>query len=286
MAELAVPSARDLSLVVHSSIWGMEMRIVDLTEEHEQLYFACLEDWSKEIVEGGNHKELWYRKMKDRGLRVKLALDDKDVVGGMIQYVPIEHSPAEGRDLYFVNCIWVHGYKDGRGNFQRQGMGKALLKAAEDDVRDLGRKGIVAWGISLPFWMRAKWFKKQGFVEVDNDGGTVLMWKPFTDDAERPRWIRALKKPINVAGKVTVTSFVNGWCPGQNMVCERAKRAAGEFGGNVVFREISTFDRNVLKEYGIPDGLFIDEKQIRTGPPPSYEKIRKLIAKRVKKLRS
>jgi len=286
MAESTVPSARDLSHGLHSSIWGLELRIVDLTKEHEQLYFTCLEDWSEEILEGLNRRELWYRRMKDKGIRVKLALDDKDVVGGMIQYVPIEYSPADGRDLYFVNCIWVHGHKEGRGNFQKQGMGKALLKAAEDDVKDLGQKGIVAWGISLPFWMRAKWFKKQGFVEVDKNGGMVLMWKPFTDDAEQPRWIRALKKPTKTAGKVTVTTFTNGWCSAQNIVCERAKRAAGEFGDKVVFREISTFDRDVLKEYGIPDGLFIDENQIRTGPPPSYEKIRKLIAKRVKKLRS
>jgi len=35
---------------------------------------------------------------------------------------------------------------------------------------------------------------------------------------------------------------------------------------------------------GIVDAFFIDGKQVRTGPPPSYEKIKKLIAKRVKKL--
>jgi len=35
---------------------------------------------------------------------------------------------------------------------------------------------------------------------------------------------------------------------------------------------------------GMRDALFIDGKQVRTGPPPSYEKIRKIIANRVKKL--
>lgn len=222
--------------------------------------------------------------MKDKGLRVKLALDDRGIVGGMIQYVPIEISPAEGKDLYFVNCIWVHGYKEGRGDFQGKGMGKALLKAAEDDVRSLGRKGLAAWGISLPFWMRAKWFRKQGYVKVDNDGGSVLLWKPFTDDAERPRWIKAVNKPVGVPGKVAVTAFNNGWCPAQNMVCERARRAASEFGDRVVFREISTIDKDVLREHGICDGVFVDGKQVRTGPPPSYEKVRGLIAKRVKRL--
>lgn len=163
------------------------MKVIDLSEKHEQLYFVCLEDWSEEIKEAGEHKADWYHKMKDKGLRVKLALDGSGEVGGMIQYVPIGHSFAEGKDLYVIKCIWIHGYKKGRGNFQ-------------------------------------------------------------------------------------------------NMVFERAKRVAAEFGDKVKFREINTFDREVFAEWGIADALFIDDKQLRTGPPPSSNKIKKLIAGRVKKL--
>ena len=85
-------------------------------------------------------------------------------------------------------------------------------------------------------------------------------------------------------GKVTVTAFLNGWCPAQNMVLERAKRAAAESGDEVVFRQVDTFDREVVSEWVIADALFIDDKQVRTGPPPPYEKIKKLIARRVGKL--
>ena len=260
------------------------MKVIDLTEDYKQLYFVCLEDWCEEMKEGGDHKEVWYNKMKDKGLGVKLALDDNGKVGGMIQYIPIEHSFAEGKDLYFINCIWVHGYKKGRGNFQKKGMGKALLQAAEADVKAKGAKGMVAWGISLPFWMKASWFKKQGYTKVDKQEGQVLLWKPFTNNAILPKWIKQKKKPEMTPGKVTVTAFLNGWCPAQNIVFERAKRAASEFRDKVVFREINTFDRKVFLEWGIADALFIDDKQVRTGPPPSYEKIKKLIAKRVKKL--
>ncbi|MGC9312549.1 MAG: hypothetical protein ACP5IA_07625 [Sediminispirochaetaceae bacterium] len=159
------------------------MRIVDLTPEHEQLYFRCLEDWSEEMDEAGDHKERWYRRMQDRRLRVKLAEDDKGTVGGMIQYLPIEYSEASGEDLYFVLCIWVHGYKQGRGNFQK-----------------------------------------------------------------------------------------------------RVKRATGEFGGRVIFQEYDTSDRTIYLEWGISDALFIDNRRVNTGPPPSYEKIKSRIAKQVKKL--
>ncbi|MFC2021578.1 GNAT family N-acetyltransferase, partial [Chloroflexota bacterium] len=247
---------------------------------------VCLEDWSEEMKEAEDHKETWYHKMKDKGLRVKLALDDNGQVGGMIQYTPVEHSFAEGKDLYFINCIWVHGHKLGRGNFQKQGMGKTLLQAAEDDARALGAKGIVAWGIPLPFWMKASWFKKHGYNTVDKQGffGQVLLWKPFNSDAVPPKWIRQRKKPEVTPGQVTVTAFLNGWCPAQNLTFERARIAAAKFGSDVIFQQIDTFNRDNLLEWGISDALFIDGKQVRTGPPPSYEKIRNIIANRVRKL--
>jgi len=81
-----------------------------------------------------------------------------------------------------------------------------------------------------------------------------------------------------------VTAFLDGWCPAQNLVFERAKRAASELGDKVEFRGIYTSDREAFLKWGITDALFIDGKSVRTGPPPSYEKIKKLIAKRVKKL--
>jgi GNAT superfamily N-acetyltransferase len=261
------------------------MKIVDLSDEHKPLYFACLEDWSEEIKEAGDHKARWYEKMKERGLRVKLALDDRGEVGGMIQYVPIELSPgAEGKDLYFILCIWVHGHKKGRGNFQKRGMGKALLQAAEEDARGLGAKGIVAWGMALPVFMRASWFKKHGYRTVDKMRMQHLLWKPFAEEARPPRWIRVNKVPETTPGRVTVTALLHGWCPGMNMTLERARRAASEFGDRVAFRAIDAFDRDVILEWGTSDALFIDRKEVRTGPPPSYKKIKSKIAKRVNKL--
>jgi GNAT superfamily N-acetyltransferase len=260
------------------------VRIVDLTDEYLDLFVVCLEDWSDEMKEAGAHKRCWYEHAKDKGLRVKLALDDAGTVGGMIQYGPIESSTAEGHDLYFVYCVWVHGYKEGRGDFQKRGMGKALLQAAEEDARALGAKGMAAWGLSIPAWMRASWFKKRGYKKADKQSVQVLLWKPFTGDAAPPKWIRRRKTAERVSGQVTVTSFVNGWCPAQNLVYERAKRAAAAFDERVVFDEIHTADRGTFLEWGISDALFIDGKEVRTGPPPSYEKVKRLIEKRLKKL--
>jgi hypothetical protein len=260
------------------------MRVIDLTEQHENLFFHCLEDWSEEMKESGEHKACWYRKFHQRGARVKLALNDSGTVAGMIQYLPIEHSFAEGKDLYFIPCIWVHGHQQGPGNLQKHGLGKALLYAAEADAQSLGAKGMAAWGLWLPIWMKASWFKRQGYKKADRDGFRVLVWKPFQADAEPPKWIRQRKTPEKIPGKVVVTSFVNGWCPGQNIVFERAKRACDEFNGNVLFQPIDTADRSVFLEWGISDNLYIDGKQVSTGPPLAYDKIKRLIAKRLQRL--
>ncbi len=261
------------------------MRIVDLSPENEKEYFMCLEEWSDEIKEAGDHKACWYASMKDRGARVKLAMSDQGVVAGMIQYVPAELSTIEGKGLYFVLCIWVHGHRKGRGNFQKQGMGKALMKAAEDDAKALGARGLAVWGVSLPFFMRASWFKKQGFRVADKNGIMVLLWKPFMDSAEPPKWTRPKRKPASIPGKVAVDCFHTGWCPVQNLAFERARRAAAELGDGVVLRSYDTIDRGTFLDWGISDAIFVDGKEIRTGPPLSYEKILGIIRKRLQKVR-
>jgi GNAT superfamily N-acetyltransferase len=259
------------------------MDIIDLNEKYKQTYLVCLENWSDEMKEAGDHKSNWYDEMKNKGLGVKLAIEMDQVVG-MIQYLPIEYSFIEGENLYFIMCIWVHGYKEGVGNYQKRGIGKALLKVAEEEAKSKGGKGMVAWGFSLPFWMKAKWFKKNGYTKVDKQGMQILLWKPFTENAIPPKWIKQKKKPKKIQEKVKITAFINGWCPAQNIVFERTKKAAKEFGDKVIFEQINTINRDVFLQWGITDGLFIDGKQVRTGPPPSYEKIKSLIAKSVKRL--
>lgn len=261
------------------------MKIIDLNDENKDLVSLCLEDWSSDAKEAGCKRREWIERLRGRGLRIKLAVDEEGKIGGMIQYLPIEQSLVDGADLYMIHCIWVHGHKEGRGNFQKHGMGKALLTAAEKDAQALGAKGMAAWGLWLPFWMKASWFKKHGYRKADRHGITVLMWKPFTDDAKPPKWYPRIRTlPDLIPGKVNITAFVNGWCLAQNLVYERAKRAAAAFGAKVIFQEIDTFERCHVAEWGISDAVLIDNKPIQKGPPPSYEKICKAIARRLKNL--
>lgn len=262
------------------------MEIIDLKPEYENTYFCCLEEWSDEIKEAGNHKACWYKSMKDKGLRVKLASDDDGKICGMIQYLPVEASMFDGSGLHVILCIWVHGHKQGVGNRQKKGIGTSLLNAAEEDARALGSNGIVAWGIWLPFFMRAAWFRKHGYKTVEKDGMIRLLWKPFNSEAVEPSFIKRKKLPELIKNKVNVFLFLNGWCPAQNTVYERMRRAITGYEDYVILREYNTIDKSIQREWGIADGVFLDNKEIRNGPPTPYKVIRKKLDKKVRKLQS
>ena len=265
---------------------GPRFRVVDLPRRHERSYFVCLEDWSDEMREAGDSKECWFERMRTRGLRVKLAIDDEDRPLGMIQYLPIEESMAEGTGLYMILCIWVLGYDEGDvGDVQGAGIGTALLAAAEDDARNRGADGMAAWGIQMPFWMRSSWFKKHGYRSADRRRGSELVWKPFVDDARPPRWVTQKPVPIGEPDRVTVTAYQSGWCPAMNLVCERAARVAEEFGEPVEFTRVDISTHDALAAAGQSDAVFVDGRPLQRGAPPSTEVIRRRVGRRVRRLR-
>lgn len=170
-----------------------------------------------------------------------------------------------------------------RGCLRGHGMGSALLAAAEEDARQLGAQGMAAWGLWLPFWMKASWFKKHGYRKADRQGMAVLLFKPFAEGARPPRWFRPTgKRPEPVSGKVDVIAFSSGWCMAQNLVYERAKRAAQDLGEGVSFREIDTSERSAVAEWGLSDAVLVDGRNLQKGPPPSYDAIRTAMAKRLR----
>jgi N-acetylglutamate synthase-like GNAT family acetyltransferase len=261
------------------------MKIADISPQNENLYFCCLEEWSEDMKDAGDGKQKWYDYMKDKGLRVKFALDDNNVTGGMIQYVPVEYSMVKGENLYVVLCIWVHGHKQGRGDYRKRGMGKALLQAAEEDSRQLGANGLVTWGLLIPVFMQASWFKRHGYKVVDKAGIMRLMWKPFNENAIPPKFMKPEKLPEKGNDKVNVSIFRNGWCPNFNIAYERAIKASGEFPEKIDLKVYDTTDKAVRDEWGISDGLFLDGREVRTGPAPSYGKLVKKISKKVNKIK-
>ena len=263
------------------------VRVVDLPERHLGSYLVCLEDWSSEMDEAGDLKARWYEKARDRGLRVKLALDDEDRPLGMVQYVPIELSPAQGEDLYHDPVhLGARPRARGRRCAGSGGSAPRSLAAAEEDARGFGAKGMAAWGLRLPVWMKASWYKKHGYRSVDRIGVRELVWKPFVAEAREPRWVQEQPVVIGGTGKVEVTAFQSGWCPAANLVHERARRAAEELGSEVHFTTIDTSDRDTMIRCGRSDEVLVNGRPLQRGAPPSYKTVRRKIAKQLRRQRN
>lgn len=264
--------------------------VIDLPDRHLASYLVCLEDWSAEMDEAGDHKARWYEMARDAGLRVKLAVDEADQPVGMIQYVPVELSPIDGENLMMILCIWVHGYRKGVGDVQGSGIGTSLLEAAEDDARALGAEGMAAWGLRLPVWMKASWFQKHGYRRVDRAGVRDLMWKPFVPGAVAPHWIAAtpveIPVAIGAAPPVHVTAYLSGWCPATNLIYERARRAADELGPEVRFTTIDTSDRDTMLRCGRSDEVLVNGTPLQRGAPPPYRVVRREIVRQLRRQRS
>ena len=60
------------------------------------------------------------------------------------------------------------------------------------------------------------------------------------------------------------------------------QKIAGEYDDRIVYQELNTLDRQIFKNYGISDAIFINNQEIKTIPPLSEDKIRKIINKKLK----
>ena len=259
------------------------MDIVDLTQEHEDVFLCCLKPEDRAFAEGVPLKKAWLDRYRDGGVGVKLAIDDDGVVAGMIQYSPGELAPfvVAGTGTWVIHCIWVHVYEGGIGNRGGKGMGPALLRAAEEDMRAHGARGVAAWGIVGDQWMNAPWFERHGYRRVDQQGWLALTFKAFDPDVDEPRFLAEVRRPEPIPGKVLVSSFLIGWCTSGNLNHEWARRAAEELGDAVVFQHHDTSDPAVAAEWGISTGIFVNGDQYTLGGTETYESIRDFIAQRI-----
>lgn len=263
----------------------MSYIVRDLQREDEFEFCHCLEAWSEEMAESGNHKEQWLARMKNEGLGVKIAVTDEGKYAGMIQYYPSRFSPAiiPSEDTWFIHCIWVHGYKKGQGNFQGRGIGKAMLKAAEDDIRDRCGKIVLAWGLRLPFWMKSSWFKKNGYSPSDKTGMQELVQKNLVESDYRALWRKPKKlpAPVDDNGLLQVTTFMSGACTVTAIAYERLKRVIDGMPVNNLL--IDSSRPEALEEWGLSDIMFIGARKIPAGPPPSTEKLRRILVREMKR---
>ena len=167
------------------------------------------------------------------------------------------------------------------GSGANAGVGRAVIEAVEEEVRLRGRTGtkVVAYR-DLPdaeWFMPAAFFEHVGYEVVEERGREVLLWKPFSDYAERPHFLEPSYTYIPVDGKVVTDLFWNDFCQISSIEAERVRRVCAEFNDRIVLRTRCADDHDVLLACGIPRAIYVNGREISWGCEAPEEGIRQAI---------
>ena len=233
------------------------MQLMDVTEETQNIFFRCLHDEIPEAPRAIEIRRSWYERNIENGLRAKLLILDDGRIGGLCQYIPVEHSHLIGEDLMAVLCIYVHGYDHGVGNQQARGYGRFMMNVIEKDARASGEKGMAAWGVDWEVnWMPVSFFEYMDYTAVDREDKVVVFWKSFSPDAKPPRLLRLASAPSNAIDRVNLTVAVNGWCGYYKLFC--AREAIEGIENMVEYEEIGSPDQATILHLGKVGGIYLD----------------------------
>jgi GNAT superfamily N-acetyltransferase len=254
----------------------MDASIRDMAPEDVYYVSTCshIHD-SDEIDRCGRARAVWLQEASMQGARVKVALLDSRQVG-FLYLLPIEIAPwgPLGEGLMVIPCLYVQQHGAG------QGLGKALLDAAEEEVRRQERHGIVTEAFHHDFWfMPAPFFLRHGYSEVYRQGARALLWKPFDAAVAPPRPLESRYRFEPVPGKVVVDLFWQTFCQTSWIEAQRVREVAAEFGEAVVLREYPADDRAVLLRYQHPRAIYVNGRRIDWGYEAPREGIREAISR-------
>jgi hypothetical protein len=223
----------------------------------------------------------WLKSMKKHGLRVKVALID-GFHAGFLYLIPVEVSPwpIEGKDIMVFPCLVS------QSKFSGNRIGIELIKAAEEETRSQGRKGIATIAYFWDFWfMPADYFLKLGFKVAKRRGEEAILWKKIDLDAETPHFLEEsyVFKPIK--NKVVIDLYWNTFCLTSDVEAQRVRDVALEFEEDVILNEYSAIDQKILREYGIERRIYVNGAMVELGSEIEKKFLKDLISIELNKIK-
>ncbi len=249
------------------------MELLEIDETTEDTFYRCLHDEIPADPRVIAMRKDWRARFQPLGHRAKVLKDDAGQVVGLTNYIPVEHSPYEGSNLMAILCMWIHGYDHLIGNQQAKGYGRFMLAGIEADARRAGMDGLVVWAKDYDAWNPVSFYEHMGFERADQDGLDVLAWKPFSQSAQAPAFLKRntlIAREAPEDGRVAVTLFSNGWCGGGCQLCMMARDVSDKLPDEVALTEVLAWDKDDMRERGESiDMLYVDGEAFRPDGPPA-----------------
>ncbi len=253
----------------------MGILIRDMTKDDEYYVGTCthVNENNVEYEESSLRRISWLKSMEKHGLRTKVALLN-GVQVGFIYVIPIEINPwyIQGKELMVFPCLVS------QSKFSLKGVGKQLIKAAEEETLKQERKGIATIGHFWDFWfMPAKYFEKLGYKVVAKRAEEAILWKQFDPSAERPQFREINYDYQPVKGKVVIDLFWNTFCQTSDVEAQRVREVVSEYEDQVVLNEFSADNLSNLRTYGLTRAIYVNGKLVEVGPEIEKEELRQKI---------
>lgn len=161
------------------------IRITKDNIDHEHI--CCAMSGKQSVM-----KKEWMKRQFDDGLVFYRSCERGKC---FIEYIPAENAwvPIEADGYIYIDCLWVSGSMKGHG------YSNDLLAECEHDARAQGRKGLCILssdGRKKEFLSDPKYLAHKGFRLADSsDCGITLLYLPFDDSAEPPKFKECARHP-------------------------------------------------------------------------------------------
>ena len=260
----------------------MTIIIRDMTKDDEFYVGTCthVNENNIEREKSCKRRIVWLKSMEKHGLRVKVALLD-GIHAGFLYIMPIEINPwnIQGRDLMVFPCLVS------QSKYSKKGIGKKLIKAAEQEAKSQDCKGIATSGYFWDFWfMPADYFLKLGFKVAEKRNEEAILWKQFVADAEIPKFREENYTFKPIKDKVVIDLFWNRFCLTSDVEAERVREVASEYGNKVILNDFSAVDQKIIQQYGIERRIYVNGKMMELGSEIERNKLRDAIESAINKI--
>ncbi len=161
---------------------------------------------------GYTEKIEWYNRMTDDGLKIYAYISEKDVLQGMVEYLPGDKCwrPVNAKGYMFIHCLFMGLKKE----YKEKGFASALLDKVEADARESGLAGVAVVTRKGSFMVGKAIFEKRGYKVVDEaQKDFELLTLSFDSDSECPSFSEAVKSESALDGFDKVTIIRAFQCP-------------------------------------------------------------------------